>query len=82
MKAHSINEKTGKIVGSLIVNMEDDLMILSINGSIIRVHTDSISIMGRDTQGVIAMRLNDGDKVASIAKIISEEDETDTEYEY
>lgn len=74
MKAHNINEKTGKIVGSLIVEKEDDIMLLSTNGVIIRMHATGISIMGRDTQGVIAMRLNGEDKVASIAKIFSEED--------
>ncbi len=73
MKAHNINEKTGPIMGSLIVEKEDDIMMLSINGSIIRMHATEISIMGRDTQGVIAMRLNDDDKVVSIAKIYSEE---------
>lgn len=74
MKAHNINDKTGPIVGSLIVEKEDDIMLLSINGVIIRMHATGISIMGRDTQGVIAMRLNDDDKVVSIAKIYSEED--------
>ncbi len=74
MRAHSINEKTGLIVGSLIVEKEDDLMILSTNGSIIRMHSSGISIMGRDAQGVIAMRLNGEDKVASIAKIFTEDD--------
>ena len=74
MKAHNINDKTGPIVGSLIVEKEDDIMLLSTNGVIIRMHATGISIMGRDTQGVIAMRLNDDDKVASIAKIFSEED--------
>lgn len=74
MKAHSINEKTGPIVGSLIVEKEDDIMILSINGTIIRMHATGISITGRDTQGVIAMRLNGDDKVVSLAKIFSEKD--------
>ncbi len=74
MKAHNINKKTGLIVNSLIVEKEDDVMILSANGSIIRMHATNISIMGRDTQGVIAMRLNGDDKVASIAKIFTEED--------
>jgi DNA gyrase subunit A len=79
MKAHAINEKTGNIAGSLIVEEGDDLMILSTNGSIIRMHTSGISVMGRDTRGVIAMRLNEGDKVASIARIIGDEDEIDDE---
>ncbi len=82
MKAHTINEKTGNIAGSLIVNKEDDLMILSSSGSIIRMHSLDISRMGRDTQGVKAMRLNEGDKVVSIAKIIADEDEIQTEEEY
>ena len=74
MKAHNINKKTGLIVNSLIVEKDDDVMILSTSGSIIRMHATNISIMGRDTQGVIAMRLNGDDKVASIAKIFTEED--------
>ena len=74
MKAHNINKKTGLIVNSLIVDKEDDVMILSTSGSIIRMHATNISVMGRDTQGVIAMRMNEDDKVASIAKIFTEED--------
>lgn len=80
MKAHNITKKTGLIVNSLIVEKEDDVMILSTNGTIIRMHAKNISIMGRDTQGVIAMRLKGDDKVASIAKIFTEEDfETESE---
>lgn len=75
MKAHNINKKTGLIVDSLIVEKEDDVMLLSINGSIIRIHATSISIMGRDARGVIAMRLDEGDKVASMAKIYSEDED-------
>lgn len=74
MKAHSINKKTGHIVGSLMVKKDDDIMLLSTNGVIIRMHAKSISIMGRDTQGVIAMRMGNDDKVASIAKVYSEDD--------
>ncbi len=82
MKAHNINDKTGPIVSSLIVDKEDDIMLLSTNGVIIRMHATGISTMGRDTQGVIAMRLNGDDKVASIAKIFTEEDiELDEEEE-
>lgn len=73
MKAHNINDKTGFIAGSLIVEKEDDIMMLSTSGSIIRMHSSEISIMGRDTQGVIAMRLSTDDKVVSIAKIFSED---------
>ncbi|MEL7649545.1 MAG: DNA gyrase subunit A [Sedimentibacter sp.] len=82
MKAHNINDKTGLIAGSLIVEKEDDIMILSTSGSIIRMHSSEISIMGRDTQGVIAMRLSADDKVVSIAKIFSEDGANEDTEEY
>lgn len=82
MKAHTINDKTGSIAGSVIVEKDDDLMILSLSGSIIRMHSSGISVMGRDTQGVKAMRIKEGDKVASIAKIISDEDDIEIDEEY
>ncbi|WMJ77996.1 MULTISPECIES: DNA gyrase subunit A [unclassified Sedimentibacter] len=81
MKAHNVNNKTGPIIGSLIVEKEDDIMMLSINGSIIRMHATEISIMGRDTQGVIAMRLNGDDRVVSVAKIYSEDRSLEDEEE-
>lgn len=81
MKAHGINAKTGNVVESLIVEKEDDLMILSINGSIIRMHASGISVMGRDTQGVKAMKLGEGDKVVSIAKIIPGENDVEIDEE-
>lgn len=82
VKTHSINQKTGDIVGAMIIEPENDLMIISQIGTIIRMHASDISIKGtgRDTQGVKAMRLNEGDKVVSLAKLIREE-ETDSEEE-
>ncbi len=80
VKTHNINEKTGDIVGAMIIEPENDLMIISQVGSIIRMHASDISVTGRDTQGVKAMRLNEGDKVVSLAKLIRE-DVDDTEEE-
>jgi len=73
VKTHNINEKTGDIVGAMIIEPENDLMIISQVGSIIRMHASDISVTGRDTQGVKAMRLNEGDKVVSLAKLIRED---------
>ncbi len=81
VKTHNINQKTGCIVGAMIIEPENDLMIISQLGSIIRMHASDISITGRDTQGVKAMRLNEGDKVVSLAKLIREEEEEDSEEE-
>ncbi len=75
VKTHQINSKTGDVVGAMIIEPENDLMIISQNGTIIRMHASDISITGRDTQGVKAMRLNDGDKVVSLAKLIRDDDE-------
>lgn len=79
VKTHNINKKTGDIVGAMIIEPENDLMIISQLGSIIRMYASDISITGRDTQGVKAMRLNEGDKVVSLAKLIREEIDSDEE---
>lgn len=79
VKTHNITDKTGDIVGAMIIEPENDLMIISQIGSIIRMHASDISVTGRDTQGVKAMRLNDGDKVVSLAKLVR--DEVDSEEE-
>lgn len=81
VKTHNINKKTGDIVGAMIIEPENDLMIISQMGVIIRMYASDISVTGRDTQGVKAMRLNEGDKVVSLAKLIREEIDTDSEEE-
>ena len=79
VKTHNINDKTGDIVGAMIIEPENDLMIISQVGSIIRMHASDISVTGRDTQGVKAMRLNEGDKVVSLAKLIREDIDSEEE---
>jgi len=65
--------KTGKVVGIKIVTDNDDVMLITDKGTIIRLEVMNISVLGRSTQGVTLMRTNDGGKVVSIAKIIEEE---------
>lgn len=70
VKAGKVTPKTGKTVGIQITqSLEDDLVVISSKGTIIRTPIKNISKMGRATQGVRIMRLSDGDKVASIASI-------------
>jgi len=57
-----------------LVNANDDLMLISIDGTIIRMKVDGISILGRATQGVTLMRIGSDNKVVSIAKIAKEDD--------
>ncbi len=71
---YKITPKTGKIVGIKIVDDEDDVMLITDKGTIIRIHAADISILGRSTQGVTLMRTNEG-KVVSIEKITETEKE-------
>ena len=68
-----ITDKNGSVVGIASVIDEDELMLISQNGVLIRTPVNGISIIGRNTQGVRVMRLEENDKVISLAKIIPEE---------
>ncbi len=68
-------EKTGKLVGALGLQEEEDIMIITEKGVIIRQNTANISIIGRNTQGVKLIRLDKEDHVAAMAKIINSEND-------
>jgi DNA gyrase subunit A len=70
-----ITEKNGNVKAVMLVDGSEDLMLVSREGIGIRMKCGSISVIGRATQGVRVMRLNDGDKVAAAAKIVNEDDE-------
>ena len=74
---YKITPKTGDIVGIKIVGGEEDVMLITDTGTIIRLKVEEISVLGRATQGVTLMRTNDG-KVVSI-ETINPEDEKDDE---
>ncbi len=63
---YKITPKTGKIVGVRIATKDDDVMLITDKGTIIRLKVKDISVLGRSTQGVTLMRTNDGGKVVSI----------------
>ena len=63
---YKITPKTGKIVGVRIATEDDDVMLITDKGTIIRINVKDVSILGRSTQGVTLMRTNDGGKVVSI----------------
>ena len=66
---YKITPKTGDIVGIRIATGEEDVMLITDKGTIIRMKVEEISILGRSTQGVTLMRTNDGGKVVSIETI-------------
>ena len=63
---YKITQKTGKLVGVRIATEDDDVMLITDKGTIIRINVKDISVLGRSTQGVTLMRTNDGGKVVSI----------------
>ncbi len=72
-------EKTGNLVTALTLVEEEDIMIITEKGVVIRQNTESISLIGRNTQGVKLIRLDADDKVADVAKVVVTENGKDEE---
>ena len=75
VKAGVFNSKTGKLVSLKLVSEDEDLMIITSNGTIIRVAAADISKIGRDTQGVRIMRIDDSTVIKIALTPKSEEDD-------
>ena len=74
---YKITPKTGDIVGIRIVDENDDVLMITDSGVVIRIKANEISILGRNTQGVTLMRTSDGGKVVSIEKVTEEQEENE-----
>jgi DNA gyrase subunit A len=73
------SERNGPVVGVTAVRDGDDIMLITTQGMVNRTHVDEIRITGRNTQGVRVMNLNEGDRIASLAKVAREDvEETGT----
>jgi len=73
------NERNGKVIWVKEVIDEDQIMLTSKDGMMVRIPVKDIRIQGRSTMGVTIMRLNKGDKVVSVAKIVENDDEDEKE---
>ncbi|MDD6308188.1 MAG: DNA gyrase subunit A [Clostridia bacterium] len=80
IRNYKITENTGNVVGIMTVTDNDDIMLITSEGIIIRLPAAGISSIGRNTQGVRLMRLDEGVQVVSIAST-EHEDEEETEEE-
>ena len=81
VRAGIFNEKTGNLVNLKQVTDDDDVMMISNNGTIIRFHSTDMAIIGRDTQGVKVMRMQEGEIVVACAIVKHEDDNDDGENE-
>jgi DNA gyrase subunit A len=76
LKGYNITAKTGRIAGVAIVDDADDIMLIENGGVLIRMAAADINIYGRDTQGVILMRLEAGSRVISVDRVDREPEES------
>ena len=72
VKTMNITDKTGNLISILEVVPEEDLMIITKRGTLIRLGVDSLRVMGRNTQGVRLINLKNSDSIAAIAKVPAE----------
>ena len=79
VKTITVTEKTGELVSLKAVTDEDDLMIITKKGTMIRMGVDTLRVMGRATQGVRLISLRKEDEIASIAKVPASEEDEETD---
>ena len=75
LKNYNITPKTGNVAGCVVVDETDDVMLIENGGVIIRVNASSINVYKRDVQGVIIMRLPEGNKLVSLERVPSDQEE-------
>lgn len=70
-----LTDKSGEVIALMPVSVDDDLMIITAAGVIIRTEVEGISLLRRNTQGVRLIRLNEGESVATVTNVVIEEEE-------
>lgn len=81
IKTAQITDKNGPLVAVKTVDGNEDIMLITINGMLIRMDVNDISVVGRSTQGVRLIRLGDEEIVATVAKVEKEQDHDEEEDE-
>ena len=76
MKCHNVNEKTGALAGIASVSEDEDVLLISDGGTMIRFNADQIRITGRSASGVTLMKPKEGEHIVNLACVAREEKET------
>jgi DNA gyrase subunit A len=69
-----LTAKKGGVAAAFMVNLDDEVILISSNGTVMKTEVRSISSQGRDASGVRVMSVGDGEQVAAVAKVLSAED--------
>jgi len=81
VKAIAVSERNGLVVAAKLVSDEDEIMLITTGGVLIRTRVSEIRELGRATQGVTLINLGEGEKLSGIEKIVETDDEEDGEAE-
>jgi DNA gyrase subunit A len=81
VKAGVFNEETGKLNSLKMLADDNDVMLITAEGVIIRIRADEIRKIGRDTKGVKVMNIKDNNMITSVAVVPHEEDEPETQFD-
>lgn len=79
IKTLNVTDKNGPVVGLKVVQEDEDLMIITASGTVIRTSMDGISVMGRNTQGVRLINIREDDEVGTLARVQKNEDQNENE---
>ena len=71
------SERNGEVVGAVLVQDEDEIMLISNAGTLVRTRGQEISVLGRNTQGVRLISLHNGEKLVGVERIVDVQDDTD-----
>ena len=72
-----VNERNGDVIGAVPVNDDDEIMLITDGGTLVRTRVSEISVLGRNTQGVRLIGLSKGEKLAGIERIVEDQDAVD-----
>jgi DNA gyrase subunit A len=73
-----ITEKNGRVTGMAQVSEDDEILLITSNGKVLRIRARDISVQGRNTQGVRLFDIEEGDKVVSFARVVEREEEKES----
>jgi DNA gyrase subunit A len=71
------SERNGEVVGAVLVQDEDEIMLISNAGTLVRTRVHEISVLGRNTQGVRLISLHNGEKLVGVERIVEVQDDED-----
>ena len=75
LRSYRLTDKTGPVAGAAVVSDTDDIMLIESGGIILRTPVENINVYGRDTQGVILMRVEPGNRLIAVQSVVTEEEE-------